>query len=226
MKHVLLLLVFFAIPAISIAQGADDFFTSPEFKADIQEYNKTTKGSNKKRCQMLMKLENHMNDEGEIQYQYVFHAKDTLNRAQLMEIVKRWAKTNYKNLEKSTISETDSTAEYTGYFMNVGQVMGAFKAVIINAISYVLIEAKADRIRVTATVRHYSLAQGSVSGAKTALTLPKDVYPYTASSNQSTYAQAYINCHYNLITTVAGILMYLNKNYPSFPAKEKKNDDW
>ena len=226
MKHLLSLLVVILVSIGCNAQGEDDFFTSPEFKTDILEYNKTTKGSNKKRCQMLMKLENHMNEEGEIQYQYVFHAKDTLNRAQLMEIVKRWAKTNYKNYEKSTISETDSTAEYTGYFMNVGQVMGAFKAVIINAISYVRFETKADRIRVTATVRHYSLAQGSVSGAKSALTLPKSVYPYTDSSNQSTYAQAYINCHFNLITTVGGILVYLNKNYPSFPAKEKKNDDW
>ncbi len=203
----------------------DGFFTSPEYKADIQEYNKTTKGSNKKRCQMLMKL-NHMNDDGEIQYQYVFHAKDTLNRVQLMETVKRWAKTNYKNLEKSTIAETDSTAEYTGYFMNVGQVVGAFKAVIINAISYVRIEAKADRIRITATVRHYSLAQGSVSGAKSVLTLPKNVFPYTESSNENTYAQAYINCNLNLITTVGSIILYLNKNYLSLPAKEKKDDDW
>lgn len=203
----------------------DGFFTSPEYKTDIQEYNKTTKGSNKKRCQMLMKL-NHMNDDGEIQYQYVFHSKDTLNRAHLMETVKRWAKTNYKNYEKSTINETDSTAEYTGYFMNVGQVMGAFKAVIINAISYVRIEAKADRIRITATVRHYSLAQGSVSGAKSVLTLPKNVFPYTESSNESTYAQAYINCNLNLITTVGSVLLYLNKNYPSFSAKEKKDDNW
>jgi hypothetical protein len=172
-----------------------------------------------------MKL-NHMNDDGEIQYQYVFHAKDTLNRAHLMETVKRWAKTNYKNYEKSTINETDSTAEYTGYFMNVGQVMGAFKAVIINAISYVRIEAKADRIRITATVRHYSLAQGSVSGAKSVLTLPKNVFPYTESSNESTYAQAYINCNLNLITTVGSIILYLNKNYPSFPTKKEKDDDW
>ena len=203
----------------------DGFFTSSEYKAAIQEYNKTTKGSNKKRCQMLMKL-NHMNDDGEIQYQYVFYAKDTLNRAQLMETVKQWAKTNYKNYEKSTISETDSTAEYTGYFMNVGQTMGTFKAVIIHAISYVRIEAKADRIRVTATVRHYSLAQGSISGAKSALTLPKDVYPYTDSANQSTYAQAYINCNLNLLTTVGNILLYLNKNYPTLPDKKKKDDDW
>lgn len=168
-----------------------------------------------------MKL-NHLNEDGEIQYQYVFHAKDTLNRKQLMEVVKKWAKTNYKDIEKSTISETDSTADYTGYFLNVGKVFGAFKAVIINAISYVNIEAKENRIRVTATVRHYSLAQGSVSGAKTALTLPKDVYPYTESANQSTYAQAYINCHYNLILTVGGIILYLNKNYPDVPAKKRK----
>ncbi len=225
MKQILLLLAFFFVSVACNAQTENDFFTSPEFKADILEYNKTTKGSNKKRCQMLMKL-NHMNDDGEIQYQYVFYAKDTLDKARLMETVRRWAKTNYKNYEKSTISETDSTAEYTGYFMNVGQVMGAFKAVIIHGISYVTIEAKADRIRVTAKVRHYTLAQGSVAGAKSALTLPRDVYPYTDSANQSTYAQAYINCHFNLITTVGAILVYLNKNYPDFPAKEKKNDDW
>jgi hypothetical protein len=203
----------------------DGYFTSSEYKADIQEYNKTTRGSNKKRCQMLMKL-NHINDDGEIQYQYVFHAKDTLNRVQLMETVKRWAKTNYKNYEKSTISETDSTAEYTGYFMNVGQVMGTFKAVIINAISYVRIEAKVDRIRITATVRHYSLAQGSISGAKSVLTLPQNVFPYTESSNESTYAQAYINSNLNLITTVGSIILYLNKNYPSFPTNKEKDDDW
>ena len=203
----------------------DGYFTSSEYKADILEYNKTTRGSNKKRCQMLMKL-NHINDDGEIQYQYVFHAKDTLNRVQLMETVKRWAKTNYKNYEKSTISETDSTAEYTGYFMNVGQVMGTFKAVIINAISYVRIEAKVDRIRITATVRHYSLAQGSISSAKSVLTLPQNVFPYTESSNESTYAQAYINSNLNLITTVGSIILYLNKNYPSFPTNKKKDDDW
>lgn len=203
----------------------DGYFTSSEYKADILEYNKTTRGSNKKRCQMLMKL-NHINDDGEIQYQYVFHAKDTLNRVQLMETVKRWAKTNYKNYEKSTISETDSTAEYTGYFMNVGQVMGTFKAVIINAISYVRIEAKVDRIRITATVRHYSLVQGSISGAKSVLTLPQNVFPYTESSNESTYAQAYINSNLNLITTVGSIILYLNKNYPSFPTNKKKDDDW
>lgn len=203
----------------------DGFFNSPEYKADIQEYNKTTKGSNKKRCQMLMKL-NHMNDDGEIQYQYVFHAKDILNRMQLMETIKRWAKMNYKNYEKSTISETDSTAEYTGYFMNVGQVTGAFKIVIINAISYVRIETKVDRIRITATVRHYSLVQGSVSGAKTVLALPRDVYPYTDSSNQSSYAQAYINCNLNLITTVGSVLLYLNKNYPYLPANKEKDNDW
>ncbi|WP_155808672.1 hypothetical protein [Xylanibacter brevis] len=225
MKQILLLFTLFFISSAISAQKENDFFTCPEFKADIQEYNKTTKGSNKKRCQMLMKL-NHMNDDGEIEYQYVFHAKDTLDKTRLMEIIRRWAKTNFKNYERSTISETDSTAEYTGYFMNVGQVMGAFKAVVIHGISYVTIETKADRIRVTAKVRHYTLAQGSVGGAKNVLTLPRDVYPYTDSSNQSTYAQAYINCNFKLILTVGDIMLYLNKNYPEFPAKEKKNDDW
>ncbi len=225
MKKILLLLTL-VISSVNInAQKDNDFFTSPEFKADIQEYNKTTKGSNKKRCEMLKKL-NHMNDDGEIQYQYVFYAKDSLNRQQLMETIRRWAKTNYRNYEKATISETDSTAEYSGVYMNVGQVMGTFKAVLISAISYVTIEAKSNRIRVTATVRHYSLAQGSIAGAKSVLTLPRDVYPYRDSANQSSYAQAYINCNLNLITTVGSILLYLNKNYPTFTSKEKKNDDW
>ncbi len=225
MKRFMFLTLLTLVSMMVIAQKENDFFTSPEFKADIQEYNKTTKGSNKKRCEMLKKL-NHMNDDGEIQYQYVFYAKDTLNRQQLMETIRRWAKTNYRNYEKATISETDSTAEYSGVYMNVGQVMGTFKAVLISAISYVTIEAKANRIRVTATIRHYSLAQGSIAGAKSVLTLPRDVYPYRDSANQSSYAQAYINCNLNLITTVGSILLYLNKNYPTFTSKEKKNDDW
>lgn len=225
MKNLLLLLTLIFSSVNTIAQKENEFFTSPEYKADILEYNKTTKGSNKKRCEMLKKL-NHMNNEGEIHYQYVFYAKDSLNRQQLMETIRRWAKTNYRNYEKATISETDSTAEYSGIYMNVGQLIGPFKAVMISAISYVTIEAKSNRIRVTATVRHYSLAQGSVAGAKSVLTLPRDVYPYTDSANQSTYAQAYINCNLNLITTVGSILLYLNKNYPTFTSKEKKNDDW
>ncbi len=225
MKKILYLLIFIFTSLVCKAQEENDFFTSPDFKAYIQEYNKTTQGSNKSRCKKLMKL-NQMNDDGEIQYQYVFYAKDTLNRPRLMETIKDWAKTNYKNLESSTINETDSTAEYTGKFLNVGQIMGMFKAVLIHAVSYVNIEVKANRLRVTATVRHYSLAQGSVSGVKNALTLPRDVYPYTDSSNQSTYAQAYINCHYRLILTVADILMYLNKNYPVYTEKKKMDDNW
>ncbi len=226
MRQIVLLLSLFLITISSNAQKESDFFTSPEFMTDIQEFNKTTKGSNKKRCQLLMKQEKHMNDDGEIQYQYVLHAKDTLNKQHFLETVKKWAKSNYKDYEKSTITETDSIAEYTGYFTNIGQVMSVFNATIINAISYIRIEAKSDRIRITATVRHYSMAQSGVDGVKTALTLPKDVYPYHDSENKSSYAQAYINSHYNLITKVAEIMYYFNKNYPTLSDRKKKDDDW
>ncbi len=223
MKRIIFL--FALLLNVIVVSAQEEYFTCPEYKADIQDYNKTTKGSNKKRCQMLKDL-NHMNDDGEIQYQYVFKAKDTLNREQLMNIIRSWAKTNYNNYEKSLVSETDSTIEFKGLLLNIGQVMGAFKTAIVNAESYVRIETKSNRIRVTATVRHYTLAGAGLSGVKSTVTLPRDVYPYTDSDNQSAYAQAYINSHFALITNIGSIFLYLNKNYPNHSEKEKKNDDW
>ncbi len=207
------------------SKAQDKLFDCPEYAKDIQDWNSASKGSNKSRAEKIMKF-GHLNDDGEIEYQYVVHLKDSLNIPQFMETVTNWAKVKYNNYDKALQSKTENSAEFSAMLMNVGQAMGAFKATIINASTFAKFEAKPDRVRITVKVKHYSLAQGSVSGAKTLLTLPKDVFPYQDSKDKNVYAMAFINCHYNLITNLAGIFDYLNKNYAKLPEKKKDDDNW
>ena len=207
------------------SKAQDKLFDCPEYAKDIQDWNSASKGSNKSRAEKIMKF-GHLNDDGEIEYQYVVHLKDSLNIPQFMETVTNWAKVKYSNYDKALQSKTENSAEFSAMLMNVGQAMGAFKATIINASTFAKFEAKPDRVRITVKVKHYSLTQGSVSGAKTLLTFPKDVFPYQDSKDKNVYAMAFINCHYNLITNLAGIFDYLNKNYAKLPEKKKDDDNW
>lgn len=223
MKKILFLILIITSCVCSKAQ--DKLFDCPEYAKDIQDWNSASKGSNKSRAEKIMKF-GHLNDDGEIEYQYVVHLKDSLNIPQFMETVTNWAKVKYSNYDKALQSKTENSAEFSAMLMNVGQAMGAFKATIINASTFAKIEAKPDRVRITVKVKHYSLAQGSVGGAKTLLTLPKDVFPYTDSKDKNVYAMAFINCHYNLILNLNSIFEYLNKNYSKLPEKKKADDNW
>ena len=202
----------------------EGMFYCQEFMNDVEDFKGTIKGNIKTRCEKLMKL-GHMNDDGEIQYQYVIHLKDSLNIPQFMETIKKWGAVTYS---KSTalVSETDSMVEYNATYLNVGQYAGPFKMTLINASASSKIEAKADRIRITSRVMHYSLASGSMAGAKNELTLPKETYPFIESKDKNTYGMAYINSNLRLIANVGSIIDYLNKNYIKQPEKKKEDSNW
>ena len=218
---VLMLLCFTTSEVFAQLEGK---FYCQEYMNDVEAFKETIKGSIKIRCEKLKKL-GHMNEDGEIQYQYVIHLKDSLNLPQFMATIKKWGSVTYSKPE-ALISETDSTVEYKAMYLNVGQYAGAFKMTFIHGTAFSKIEAKADRIRITSRVQHYSLAQGSLGGAKAELTLPKDVYPFVDSKDKNTYGMAYINCNLNLIANVGSIIDYLNKNYDKIEEKNKANDNW
>ena len=217
-------IAFMLLSSQNIFAQLEGMFYCQEYMDDVEAFKGTLKGNIKTRCEKLKKL-GHMNDEGEIQYQYVIHLKDSLNIPQFMATIKRWGEVTYSKPE-ALISETDSAVEYKAMYLNVGQYTGAFKMTFIHGTAFSKIEAKADRIRITSRVRHYSLAQGSLGGAKAELTLPKDVYPFVESKDKNTYGMAYINCNLRLIANVASIIDYLNKNYNKIEDKKKADDDW
>ena len=222
-RYLMVLMLLFLTTSKSFAQ-LEGMFYCQEYMNDVEAFKGTIKGSIKSRCEKLKKL-GHMNDDGEIQYQYVIHLKDSLNIPQFMTTIKKWGEVNYSKPE-ALISETDSTVEYKAMYLNVGQYAGAFKMTFIHGTAFSKIEAKADRIRITSRVQHYSLAQGSLGGAKTELTLPKDVFPFVESKDKNTYGMAYINCNLNLIANVGSIIDYLNKNYSKIEEKKKADDNW
>ena len=203
----------------------ENLFDSPEYRKDIQDWNSAAKGSNKSRAEKIMKF-GHLNDDGEIQYQYVVHVKDGLNIPQFMQTITNWGKIKYSNYKKALQNQSENSVEYSAMITNVAQAMGIAKATLVNATTFAKFEAKEDRARITVKVKHYSLAQGSLSGPKSVLTLPKDVFPYQNSDDKNIYAMAYINCHYNLILTLNSIFDYLNNNYAKIPEKNKENIDW
>ena len=212
------------ISTSSFAQ-LEGMFYSQEYMDDVEAFKGTIKGSIKTRCEKLKQL-GHMNDEGEIQYQYVIKLKDSLDISRFMETVRAWAEVNYKDAKKQLVEETDDMVEYTAVYAGVGQFNGPFKLSVINATAFSKIEAKPDRIRITSRVKHYSLSQGSLAGAKQELTLPKEVYPFVDCKDKNTYGMAYINSNLRLIANVASIIDYLNKNYDKIEKKKKDNEDW
>lgn len=212
------------ISTSSFAQ-LEGMFYSQEYMDDVEAFKGTIKGSIKTRCEKLKQL-GHMNDEGEIQYQYVIKLKDSLDMSRFMETVRAWAEVNYKDAKKKLVEETDDMVEYTAVYAGVGQFNGPFKLSVINATAFSKIEAKPDRIRITSRVKHYSLSQGSLAGAKQELTLPKEVYPFVDCKDKNTYGMAYINSNLRLIANVASIIDYLNKNYDKIEKKKKDNEDW
>ena len=217
-------IAFMLLSSQNIFAQLEGMFYCQEYMDDVEAFKGTLKGNIKTRCEKLKKL-GHMNDEGEIQYQYVIHLKDSLNIPQFMATIKKWGEVTYSKPE-ALISETDSTVEYKAMYLNVGQYAGAFKMTFIHGTAFSKIEAKADRIRITSRVQHYSFAQGSLGGAKAELTLPKDVYPFVESKDKNTYGMAYINCNLRLIANVASIIDYLNKNYSKIEEKKKADDNW
>lgn len=212
------------ISTSSFAQ-LEGMFYSQEYMDDVEAFKGTIKGSIKTRCEKLKQL-GHMNDEGEIQYQYVIKLKDSLDMSRFMETVRAWAEVNYKDAKKQLVEETDDMVEYTAVYAGVGQFNGPFKLSVINATAFSKIEAKPDRIRITSRVKHYSLSQGSLAGAKQELSLPKEVYPFVDCKDKNTYGMAYINSNLRLIANVASIIDYLNKNYDKIEKKKKDHEDW
>lgn len=227
MKRTLYYLTF-AISMMTFCMNSyaqEKLFNCPEYDKDIQDWNSASKGNNKSRAEKIMKF-GHLNDDGEIEYQYVVHLKDSLNIPQFMETVTNWAKVKYSNYDKALQSKTENSVEYAAVIRNVAQAVGAFKATMINASTFAKFEAKADRVRITVKVKHYALGQSGVGGVKSDLTLPKDVFPYQDSKDKNVYAMAFINSHYNLILNLNSIFEYLNKNYAKLPEKKKADDNW
>ena len=87
------------ISTSSFAQ-LEGMFYSQEYMDDVEAFKGTIKGSIKTRCEKLKQL-GHMNDEGEIQYQYVIKLKDSLDMSRFMETVRAWAEVNYKDAKKN-----------------------------------------------------------------------------------------------------------------------------
>ena len=220
----LIMTMMLCLVSTNVYAQLEGMFYSQEFMNDVEAFKGTIKGNIKTRCEKLKKL-GHMNDDGEIQYQYVIHLKDSLNIPQFMETIKKWGAVTYS---KSTalVSETDSAVEYNATYPNVGQFAGQFKHTLINASASSKIEAKADRIRITSRVKHYSLASGSLGGVKNELTLPMETYPFIENKNKNTYGMAYINSNLRLIANVGSIIDYLNKNYSKQPEKKKEDNNW
>ena len=220
----LIMTMMLCLVSTNVYAQLEGMFYSQEFMNDVEAFKGTIKGNIKTRCEKLKKL-GHMNDDGEIQYQYVIHLKDSLNIPQFMETIKKWGAVTYS---KSTalVSETDSAVEYNATYPNVGQFAGPFKHTLINASASSKIEAKADRIRITSRVKQYSLASGSLGGVKNELTLPMETYPFIENKNKNTYGMAYINSNLRLIANVGSIIDYLNKNYSKQPEKKKEDNNW
>lgn len=220
----LIMTMMLCLVSTNVYAQLEGMFYSQEFMNDVEAFKGTIKGNIKTRCEKLKKM-GHMNDDGEIQYQYVIHLKDSLNIPQFMETIKKWGAVTYS---KSTalVSETDSAVEYNATYLNVGQFAGPFKHTLINASASSKIEAKADRIRITSRVKHYSLASGSLGGIKNELTLPMETYPFIENKNKNTYGMAYINSNLRLIANVGSIIDYLNKNYGKQPEKKKEDNNW
>lgn len=220
----LIMTMMLCLVSTNVYAQLEGMFYSQEFMNDVEAFKGTIKGNIKTRCEKLKKL-GHMNDDGEIQYQYVIHLKDSLNIPQFMETIKKWGSVTYS---KSTalVSETDSAVEYNATYPNVGQFAGPFKHTLINASASSKIEAKADRIRIISRVKHYSLASGSLGGVKNELTLPMETYPFIENKNKNTYGMAYINSNLRLIANVGSIIDYLNKNYSKQPEKKKEDNNW
>ena len=203
---------------------ADVLFKCPEFYANVEAHN-ACKGTPKPRAKQIMAL-NHMNEDKEIQYQYVIPVKDSIDIEQFMSTVRNWGNVTFNKPDESLISSTTTMVEYEATLPNVAVYTGYMKSTIISASMFIRIDAKPDRIRITGRIKHYRLAQGSLAGPKAVLTLPGDVYPFKESSNEQSYAMAFINSNAQVQNTIHGFLEYINKNYAKQKEKEQADDDW
>lgn len=209
---------------ITAMSQTDTIFKCPEFYEDLKAHN-ACNGTPKPRAQKIMAL-NHMNEDKEIQYQYVIPVKDSIDVEQFMSTVKNWGNVTFNKPDESLKSSSATMVEYEATFPNVAVNSGYMKYTTISASMFVRIDAKPDRIRITGRIKHYLLAQGSLAGPKSVLTLPGDVYPFKESSNEQSYAMAFINSNAKVQNIIYALLNYINENYNKQKEKEKEDEDW
>ncbi len=221
MKKILFFLALF--PLFMYGQSLIEF-KCPELDKDFENYN-ALKGGIKSQATKLMSY-NHMNDDGEIQYQYILETDDTICIQRFMSVVDDWVNKVYKNPKESLVSKTENSCEYKANIPNVGKFMGMSKITLISASLYFKVDVKPNRIRLTGRVKHYQLIQGSLSGPKDVLCSPNTVFPFTESTNEKSYAMAFCNSNATVMNTIDSFLKYLNKNYNTQEEKKQKDDNW
>lgn len=88
------------------------------------------------------------------------------------------------------------------------------------------IELKADRIRVTGNVQHYSMGTSNLGGTTSKLIVVGDAFPFVNTKKKESFSMAYINSNVRLINLMDSFLKYVNENYNTVEEQIKVEEDW
>lgn len=219
-----LVLLFLFSSMTNMNAQENTFLDCSEFYSDVKTFNAIEDFSNRSRAKGIMEL-GKMNREKAIHWQYVIATKDSVDVKQFMKTVKRWQKQAFKS-EQAVKEETDTSILYEAYSPQVALVTGYMSATAISVNLLLKIELKADRIRVTGNVQHYSMGTSNLGGTTSKLIVVGDAFPFVNTKKKESFSMAYINSNVRLINLMDSFLKYVNENYNTVEEQIKVEEDW
>lgn len=200
--------LFCIMPCMTFAQ----VWKCIEFDNNLSKYNeianKYKNSGNKKWSQMLLEVFP-ITNENTIQHQYIIKSDSIFNITDISECLLSWYKVKTPNIAPN-ISNSNERLSVIANLQNVGRHVGYMNATIINAKEEITVDIKDNRVRITVTILNY-FGANTWSGIESIV--PGGCYPVNIKGSQKeSHAMAFINCHYDIINTVASLINYLNNN--------------
>lgn len=192
----------------------------------------------------LYNLNFHDND-GNIFFQFVIPAKDSINMARVAVICEYWLD-NEKN-DRYVTKKFDYANEKVPAvkaLVGLGEVgkdnsfKAGFAGIYAHLYSYInlMVELKDNRLRITASMDCYKVGYTGENATsdffRSIHDLPiVNVPPFTKEKPKDLYLAAYINTHSRALNKISDLINYISSKYREIEEKKeaeeaRQNDDW
>lgn len=209
MKRAIILLIAAFTTMLGYAQKK---WSSTEFENDFTKYQEITnryKNLGNKRWAKEILSAFPISADKTIVYQYVIKSDTTYNVEDIHTSLLSWYKQKMPNSIPNSLGSKERLSAM-GILQHIGNAVGYMTATYISAREEVTIDIKENRVRITVSILHY-ISANTWNGSQTVA--PGSCYPVISNAGQKdSHAMAFINCHYDALSTVGSLIKYLNEN--------------
>lgn len=205
-KKILLTIIF----SLSVFAISAQTWTCEKIASDIEFFNNAKSGNNK--WAQAIKTAFPLNQNDQIELNYVLCCSDTLSRTELIALTEGWLGVVFTNAKDQIQESNENKTLCVGELGQVAFEQKFIGATRIMAPLEISVLYKDNRVRLTLLTRNYRMAYANVGTLESGTMIISSTFPFQKSKHKSAYAMAYINTISKLLNLADGYLNYLNKN--------------